>query len=76
MGTEGKRKTEIRERGQGTRDRGQSDEAVPGLKSRERCPILDLLVAASGYRMTAMVSNSFGVQLAPDMERMPGSTLP
>src|SRR6185312_9067263 len=38
--------------------------------------ILDLLVAAAGYRMTAMSSNSFGVQLAPGMERMPGSTLP
>jgi alkylhydroperoxidase family enzyme len=38
--------------------------------------ILDLLVAAAGYRMTAMVSNSFGVQLDAGMERMPGSTLP
>ena len=38
--------------------------------------ILDLLVAATGYRMTAMSSNSFGVQLAPGMERMPGSILP
>jgi len=38
--------------------------------------ILDLLVAATGYRMTAMSSNSFGVQLAPGMEHMPGSTLP
>jgi alkylhydroperoxidase family enzyme len=38
--------------------------------------ILDLLVAATGYRMTAMVSNSFGVQLQDGMERMPGSTLP
>jgi alkylhydroperoxidase family enzyme len=38
--------------------------------------IFDLLVAATGYQMTSMVSNSFAVQLDTGMERMPGSTLP
>ena len=54
-----------------------SDETWKTLaESYSDAQILDLLVAATGYRMTAMSSNSFGVQLTPDMERMPGPTLP
>lgn len=54
-----------------------SDETWKALKENYTDnQILDLLVAATGYQMTAMVSNSFGVQLDVGMERMPGSTLP
>ena len=53
-----------------------SDETWKALAANySTSQILDLLVAATGYRMTAMSSNSFGVQLAPGMERMPGPTL-
>ena len=54
-----------------------SDETWKALKANYNDnQILDLLVAATGYQMTSMVSNSFGVQLDVGMERMPGSTLP
>jgi alkylhydroperoxidase family enzyme len=54
-----------------------SDETWKALKaSYNDSQILDLLVAATGYRMTAMTGNAFGVQLQEGMERMPGSTLP
>jgi alkylhydroperoxidase family enzyme len=54
-----------------------SDETWKALKaSYNDNQILDLLVTATGYRMTAMTGNAFGVQLQDGMERMPGSTLP
>ena len=54
-----------------------SDETWKTLKENYNDnQIFDLLVAATGYQMTSMVSNSFAVQLDSGMERMPGSTLP
>ncbi len=38
--------------------------------------ILDLMVAAAGYRMVAMVANTFGVQLEAGAERMPETSVP